>query len=134
MWRRPSPSRSCSTALENRIETGENLLVAGRWPGGDALTVAMRRQDMPVPLDQFVKQLEDTGILPAETLRDFVPPKGNPKDAEELAARGSAPPTNTRRAIAAGSTGNRWATPNGDPASQITKTITSITCCCFCPR
>jgi serine/threonine-protein kinase len=40
---------------------------------------------MPVPLEQFVKHLEDSGILAGDTLQDFVPPKANPKDAEELA-------------------------------------------------
>src|SRR5262245_23283075 len=40
---------------------------------------------MPVPLDQFVRQLQETGILASETLREFVPPNGNPKDAEDLA-------------------------------------------------
>lgn len=39
---------------------------------------------MAVPLEQFVKQLEDSGILPGETLRDFLPPKSNPQDAEDL--------------------------------------------------
>src|SRR5258708_39691641 len=40
---------------------------------------------MPVPLEQFVKQLEDSGVIAAETLHDFLPPKAEPKDAEELA-------------------------------------------------
>ena len=40
---------------------------------------------MAVALDQFVKQLEDSGILAGDTLKDFVPPKASPKDAEELA-------------------------------------------------
>lgn len=40
---------------------------------------------MPVPLEQFVKQLEDSGILAGDTLKDFIPPKASPKDAEELA-------------------------------------------------
>ncbi len=40
---------------------------------------------MPVPLEQFVKQLEDSGILAGDTLQDFIPPKASPKDAEELA-------------------------------------------------
>ncbi len=39
---------------------------------------------MPVPLEQFVKHLEDSGILAGDTLQDFVPPKAFPKDAEEL--------------------------------------------------
>ena len=40
---------------------------------------------MPVPLEQFVKHLEDSGILADDTLKDFIPPKASPKDAEELA-------------------------------------------------
>ena len=40
---------------------------------------------MPIPLEQFVKQLEDSGILAGDTLQDFIPPKATPKDAEELA-------------------------------------------------
>ena len=40
---------------------------------------------MPVPVEQFVKQLEGSGILAGDTLQDFLPPKATPKDAEELA-------------------------------------------------
>ena len=40
---------------------------------------------MPVPLDQFVRHLEESGILAGDTLRDFVPPQAAPRDAEELA-------------------------------------------------
>lgn len=40
---------------------------------------------MSLPLEQFVKQLEDSGILAGDTLKDFLPPKAAPKDAEELA-------------------------------------------------
>jgi serine/threonine protein kinase/Leucine-rich repeat (LRR) protein len=40
---------------------------------------------MAVDLEKFVKQLEDSGIIAAETLKDFVPPKANPKSAEDLA-------------------------------------------------
>jgi hypothetical protein len=40
---------------------------------------------MAVTLEQFVKQLEDSGILAGDTLKDFVPPKAAPKDAEDLA-------------------------------------------------
>lgn len=39
---------------------------------------------MAVPLEQFVKQLEDSGLVAGETLMDFIPPKASPKDAEEL--------------------------------------------------
>jgi len=40
---------------------------------------------MAVPLNQFVKQLEDSGILSGDTLKEFIPPQGSPKDAEDLA-------------------------------------------------
>jgi len=40
---------------------------------------------MAVPLEKFVKQLEDSGILAGDTLQDFLPPKSEPKSAEELA-------------------------------------------------
>ena len=40
---------------------------------------------MPVPLEQFVKQLEDSGILAGDTLKHFIPPTASPKDGEELA-------------------------------------------------
>lgn len=40
---------------------------------------------MSVPLDQFVKHLEDSGIIAGDALKDFLPPKATPKDAEELA-------------------------------------------------
>ncbi len=39
---------------------------------------------MAVPLERFVKHLEDSGILAGDTLQDFVPPKAFPKDAEQL--------------------------------------------------
>ena len=40
---------------------------------------------MAVALEQFIKHLEDSGVLASETLKDFIPPKAAPKDAEELA-------------------------------------------------
>ena len=40
---------------------------------------------MAVALDKFVKQLEDSGILAGDTIKDFIPPKASPKDATELA-------------------------------------------------
>ncbi|MDB5337309.1 MAG: stkP 3, partial [Planctomycetaceae bacterium] len=39
---------------------------------------------MPLPLDEFVLQLENSGILGGETIRDFIPPNAAPKDADEL--------------------------------------------------
>jgi serine/threonine protein kinase len=40
---------------------------------------------MAVSLEKFVQQLEDSGILAGDTIKDFIPPKASPKDAEELA-------------------------------------------------
>ena len=40
---------------------------------------------MAVPLEKFVQQLEDSGIVAGETLKDFLPPKASPQSAEELA-------------------------------------------------
>src|SRR6476661_1047158 len=39
---------------------------------------------MSVPLEQLVKHLEDSGVLAGDTLREFIPPRASPKDAEEL--------------------------------------------------
>jgi serine/threonine protein kinase len=40
---------------------------------------------MAVAMEQFVKYIEDSGNLAGDTIKDFVPPKATPKDAEELA-------------------------------------------------
>ncbi|MCX7392383.1 MAG: protein kinase, partial [Planctomycetia bacterium] len=40
---------------------------------------------MALSLKQFVQQLEDSGILAGDTLKDFIPPKASPKDVSELA-------------------------------------------------
>ncbi len=40
---------------------------------------------MVIPLEKFVRQLEDTGIISGDTLRDYIPPKGSSHDAESLA-------------------------------------------------
>jgi len=40
---------------------------------------------MAVSIEKFVQQLEDSGVLTGEILKDFIPPKASPKDAEELA-------------------------------------------------
>ena len=40
---------------------------------------------MATSLENFVQQLEDSGILAGDTLRDFIPPKSSPKNAVELA-------------------------------------------------
>lgn len=40
--------------------------------------------DMAVLLEQFVRELEDSGILASETLREFLPPKATPQSADEL--------------------------------------------------
>src|SRR5579872_1729045 len=39
---------------------------------------------MPVPVAQLVKHLEDSGVLGGDTLKNFIPPKADPKNAEEL--------------------------------------------------
>jgi len=41
---------------------------------------------MAVSLESVVKQLEDSSIVAAGTLKDFVPPKANPKSVDELVA------------------------------------------------
>src|SRR5579864_4164822 len=40
---------------------------------------------MAIPLEQFVKHLEDSGILAVDTIGDFLPPKASPRDGEDLA-------------------------------------------------
>ena len=40
---------------------------------------------MAIPLERFIQQIEDTGIMTGDTLKDFIPPKGSCKEAEELA-------------------------------------------------
>ncbi len=40
---------------------------------------------MTVALEQFVKQIEDSGVVAPGKLESFVPPKAYPKDAQELA-------------------------------------------------
>jgi serine/threonine protein kinase len=40
---------------------------------------------MAVPLEEFVKRLEESGIVSSTTIKGFIPPKANPKGAEDLA-------------------------------------------------
>ena len=40
---------------------------------------------MAIALEQFVKQLEESGILAGDMIKDFIPPKASPKDTQELA-------------------------------------------------
>lgn len=40
---------------------------------------------MAVALEEFVKQIEDSGVIAPGKLDNFVPPKAHPKDAQELA-------------------------------------------------
>jgi serine/threonine-protein kinase len=40
---------------------------------------------MAVALEQFVKQLADSGVIAPGKLENFIPPKAQPKDAQELA-------------------------------------------------
>jgi serine/threonine protein kinase len=39
---------------------------------------------MSVTLESVVKQLEDSGVIAAGKLQDFIPPRAHPKDAQEL--------------------------------------------------
>lgn len=64
----------------------------GRSIGDNAATFLIRERlprnrkpTLAIPLDQFVKQIEDSGILAGDTLKDFIPPKATPKDATDLA-------------------------------------------------
>lgn len=41
---------------------------------------------MPVAFADFMKQLEESGVLSAGKLAGFLPPNANPKDAQELGA------------------------------------------------
>ena len=41
--------------------------------------------NMPLPLEKFVQQLQDSGILAGDTIQDFIPPNATPKDSEDLA-------------------------------------------------
>src|SRR2546430_1682975 len=43
------------------------------------------RKIMAMALEQFVKQIEDSGVIAPGRLENFVPPKAHPKDAQELA-------------------------------------------------
>ena len=40
---------------------------------------------MPVALEQFVKQIADSGVIAPGKLENFLPPKAFPKDTQELA-------------------------------------------------
>lgn len=40
---------------------------------------------MALPLEQFVRRLEDSGVIASDTLHNFLPPKASPRDAEDLA-------------------------------------------------
>lgn len=40
---------------------------------------------MPIGLDKFIKQLEESGILANEMIEKFIPPNASPKDAQDLA-------------------------------------------------
>ena len=40
---------------------------------------------MAVALEEFVKALEDSGIIASETLKNFLPPQSTPKDVVDLA-------------------------------------------------
>lgn len=40
---------------------------------------------MVVSLEQYIKQIEDSGLITSEVLSQFIPPQKEPRDAEELA-------------------------------------------------
>ena len=40
---------------------------------------------MAISLERFIQQIEETGIIAGDTLKDFIPPKGTSRDAEDLA-------------------------------------------------
>lgn len=40
---------------------------------------------MPAALDNFIKQIRDSGVLDSESLQEFLPPRGAPKGVEDLA-------------------------------------------------
>jgi len=95
---------SCGDDDELRSEV-ERLLAAHDQPAAifDQLATVESSQSSPVrtatpeslshpgplkqvvPLEQFIKHLEDSGILSGDTLKDFISPKATPKDAKELA-------------------------------------------------
>jgi serine/threonine protein kinase/formylglycine-generating enzyme required for sulfatase activity len=56
---------------------------AGRTPPARTQTPEPLKQR--VPLGQFIRHLEDSGILSGDTIKDFIAPKATPKDAQELA-------------------------------------------------
>lgn len=61
--------------------------LCGRIPPCRSCFVQFRYSEystMAVPLEKFLQQLEDSGILASETIKDFIPPKASPKDAENL--------------------------------------------------
>ena len=41
---------------------------------------------MALPIETVVKQLEDSGIVAAGKLENFIPPKAHPQSVEELVA------------------------------------------------
>ena len=45
---------------------------------------------MALPLEKFVQRLADCGVLDDDTITDFMPPKANPKDGEEIPASSEA--------------------------------------------
>ncbi len=91
-------SAKCGDDVDLRVAV-ERLLAAHEQPGSivDRLVSAEGSQTPPartqrskplkqlVPLGQFIKHLEDSGILSGDTIKDFISPKATPKDAEELA-------------------------------------------------
>src|SRR5262249_38740000 len=50
-----------------------------------AAAVLSGDRSMPLTLDQFARQLEESGILTADAWQEFVPPRGKAVDGEGLA-------------------------------------------------
>lgn len=68
----------------------------------------MGRQTMAIPLERFIQQIEETGIIAGDTLKDFIPPKGTAKNAEDLARELISKKKLTKYQVEEVSRGNPW--------------------------
>src|SRR4051794_19639489 len=75
-------SVACPRVSRQRWQTRQ---ISGTIHLSSALIVATKCSAMAVPLEQFIQRLQDSGIIDGSVLADFVPPKGAPRDSEELA-------------------------------------------------
>ncbi len=77
-------SNDPQTSEANRSSSGQasafeqSQQIAGGRVGGVSLAKA-------ISLRKFVRQLEDSGIIDSDTLKDFIPPKKTPEGARDLA-------------------------------------------------